>query len=260
MLIPSRRALVTGAGSGIGRAIAARLCAEGVAVFCADRDSEGATRTAEDARRAGGQAEALTLDIADDAAVDGLAAAVTTSGLPGAGLDVLVNCAAVSDTTPTADLGLRDLRRVLDVNLVGTLAVTLALLPLLRASEAGRILMVSSIQGVAATTDTLAYAASKGGLLAATRALAADLADDGVLVNALAPGFVDTPMARLADGTTEYETDLFRDVYVRHGKVPLRRPARPEEIAEAALFLCSSRTTYLTGSVLTADGGLTAVF
>jgi NAD(P)-dependent dehydrogenase (short-subunit alcohol dehydrogenase family) len=122
------------------------------------------------------------------------------------------------------------------------------------------VLMVSSIQGLVATTDTLAYAASKGGVLAATRALAADLADDGVLVNALAPGFVDTPMAVLPDGSTEYDTDLFRDVYVRHGKVPLRRPARPEEIAEAAAFLCSERNSYLTGSVLTADGGLTAVF
>jgi 3-oxoacyl-[acyl-carrier protein] reductase len=260
MFTPSRRALVTGAGSGIGRAIAARLSAEGIAVFCADRDAEAAARTAEDAGGAGGRAEALTLDIADDASVDRLAGAVLGSSLPGAGLDVLVNCAAISDATPTIDLTIGDVRRVLDVNLVGTLAVTLALLPLVRASATGRILLVGSIQGFVATTDTLAYAASKGGVLAATRALAADLADDGVLVNALAPGFVDTPMARLPDGTTEYDTELFRDVYVRHGKLPLGRPARPEEIAETALFLCSERNSYMTGAVLTADGGMTAVF
>ena len=93
-----------------------------------------------------------------------------------------------------------------------------------------------------------------------TRGLACDLADDGILVNALAPGFVDTPMALFSDGSSEYDSEWFRNIYVKHGRIPLRRPGRADEVAEAALFFCSSANSYVTGQILAVDGGMTATF
>lgn len=244
---PTRTALVTGAASGIGAAIARALAAAGMRVICADLDGGAA---ADLARALGGGASALSVDIAEP----GDAFAGIQS------LDVLVNCAGVSDTTPTAELDMPGFRRVLGVNLDGTLAVTLLLLPLLRASATGRILMIASIQGFRGTPDSLAYATSKGGLVNLTRALATDVAADSVMVNALAPGFIDTPMARLPDGSTEYETDWFASVYVEHGRIPLRRPGTAEEVAAAAMFFVSVENTYVTGQVLAVDGGMTATF
>jgi NAD(P)-dependent dehydrogenase (short-subunit alcohol dehydrogenase family) len=107
---------------------------------------------------------------------------------------------------------------------------------------------------------SLAYGASKGGLVNATRILACDLAPLGIRVNAVAPGFIDTPMARFPDGTSEHDTDWFRDIYIRWGRIPLRRPAPPEEVAGPILFLCSAAASYVTGHVLVVDGGLTATF
>ncbi|MDH2444102.1 SDR family NAD(P)-dependent oxidoreductase [Amnibacterium sp. CER49] len=252
-----RNALVTGAGSGIGAAIAEALARSGCAVVCTDRNEAGADATAARIRAAGGSAASLPLDIADDSAVATLPEKVV-AGL--GAIDVLVNNAGVGGEVPTSGLTMADVRAVLRVNLEGAVAVTLALLPQLRASGSGRVLNVASIQGFRGARDSLAYGASKGALVNLTRDLACDLADDGVLVNALAPGFVNTPMARYADGTTEYETDWFRTIYVENARIPLRRPAEPEEVAEAALFLCSPANTYVTGQVLAVDGGMTATF
>ncbi|MFF2327089.1 MULTISPECIES: SDR family NAD(P)-dependent oxidoreductase [unclassified Streptomyces] len=240
-----RTALVTGAASGIGAAIATRLAARGLHIVLADRDEH----VAEVARTVGG--EALVLDVTSETDL------ARAAGLPR--VDVLVNSAGVPAEAALDDPGFpQAVRRAFDVNLAGTAAVVGAVLPRLRASDSGRILNVGSVQGSAAAAGNAAYAASKGGLDALTRALAVDLAPAGILVNALAPGFVDTPMARLADGTIEYATDWFRTVYVEHGRIPLRRPARPDEIAAAAEFLVSPDNTYVTGAVLPVDGGLLA--
>jgi NAD(P)-dependent dehydrogenase (short-subunit alcohol dehydrogenase family) len=252
-----RVALVTGAGSGIGAAVASALARSGCAVACTDRALASAQGTAARIEAAGGRAVGLALDISDDAAAAAMPDLVAEALGP---VDVLVNNAGVGGETSTAGLTMDDVRSVLRINLEGAVAVTLAFLPQLRRSSAGRILNVASIQGFRGARDSLAYGASKGALLNLTRGLACDLADDGILVNAVAPGFVDTPMARFADGTTEYETDWFRSIYVEQGRIPLRRPAAPEEVAEAALFFCSPANTYVTGQVLAVDGGLTATF
>ncbi len=252
-----RTALVTGAASGIGAAIARRLSEDGVFVFCADRNAEGAERTAAAIRAAGGDASALALDVADDSAIEQEASRLAASH---GSLDILVNNAGIGGEVDTATLTMESVRRVLAINLEGAIAVTLAFRTLLAASPAGRILNIASVQGFLGAKNSLAYGTSKGGLVNLTRDLACDFADEGILVNALAPGFIDTPMALLDDGRKEYDTDWFRDGYVASGRIPLRRPASPEEVAEAALFFCSAANTYVTGQVLAVDGGLSATF
>ncbi|ACQ78391.1 short-chain dehydrogenase/reductase SDR [Beutenbergia cavernae DSM 12333] len=242
----TRRALVTGAASGIGAAVAHRLALAGMAVVCADVDVDGAGRVAAET---GGDPLELDLRSVPDDLGDRLGY-----------LDVLVSCAGVADSTPTSDLDVAGYRRVMEINLDGTVAVTLAVLPLLRAAASGRVLTISSVQGFRAAADTLAYATSKGALVTFTRALAVDVAEDGVLVNALAPGFVDTPMARMPDGTREYDTPWFRSVYVEHARIPMRRPGTADEVAAAAEFFVSPTNTYVTGQVLAVDGGLMATF
>mgnify|MGYP004521901363 CR=1 FL=1 len=252
MSSPSRNALVTGAASGIGAAIAERLVRAGYAVALLDVAAD------EVRGRAGALGQPhIVADLADDVSVS---AAVTRVPELLPSLDVLVNAAGIGDARPTAELGLDEYRRVLAVNLDGMVALTLGLLPLLRASTAARVLNIGSVQGITSAADTLAYATSKGGVHAFTRSLAVDAAADGILVNALAPGFVETPMARLADGSTEYETDWFRTVYVEHGRVPLRRPAQPDEVAAVAEFFVSPLNTYVTGQIIPVDGGLGATF
>lgn len=252
-MTPPRTALVTGSAGGIGAAIAALLIERGLDVVLVDRDQQ----VVETAERLGGRA--IALDITDVDALDRAAETV-------ASLDVLVNSAAIASAAIASAAGPDRARldtgfdRTLDVNVTGIVRVVSAFLPQLRRSTSGRILSIGSVQGFAAAGDSLAYATSKGAVHSLTRALSVDLAPDGILVNALAPGFVDTAMAKLPDGTSEYDTDWFRTVYIEHGRIPLRRPAQPAEIAAAAEFFVSEHNTYVTGVVLPIDGGLLATF
>ncbi|GAA0431808.1 SDR family NAD(P)-dependent oxidoreductase [Leifsonia naganoensis] len=240
----TRAALITGGAGGIGAAIAERLRAQGAAVWIADRDEAAVCETA---RRLG--AIPLVLDVSSPESLNDAAARLPET------LDVLVASAAVAGGP---GLSAETVRAVLDVNVAGVAAIVEAALPALRRSAAPRVLTIGSVQATRAGGGSPAYVASKGAVHALTRALAVDLALDGILVNALAPGFVDTAMALLPDGTSEYDTDWFQEVYVGHGGVPLRRPARPEEVAAAADFFLSPANTYVTGAVLAVDGGLTA--
>lgn len=254
--LEGRVALVTGAAHGIGRAIAERFAAEGAHVVVADIDAAGAAQVA---ATLGPAAVAARVDIADPASVAALAATVEARF---GRCEILVNNAAILDTAGVDAMSFSHYRAVMDVNQDGAIRVTLALLPLMRRAGAGRrILNIASIQGVRGTRDSLAYATAKGALVNFTRALACDLADDGILVNALAPGFVDTRMAQLPDGAGhEHATDWFREIYVRHGRIALRRPGQPADIAGPAFFLCSDDARYVTGQILLVDGGLSATF
>jgi NAD(P)-dependent dehydrogenase (short-subunit alcohol dehydrogenase family) len=257
----ARRALVTGAASGIGAAIAQRLAASGAVVDCLDIDTEGLELVVSAIASAGGSATAHVVDVSDLASRTAYLDS-TARDAPGrdAVLDILVNAAGIVDETDVADFDPERYRQLISVNLDGAVALTLAVLPRLRASAAARILNIASIQGYLGAANSLAYAISKGGLVNATRALAIDLASDGILVNALAPGFIDTPMARLADGTTEYDTEWFRSVYLQHAKLPLGRPGTAEEVAAVAEFFVSPDNGYVTGQILAVDGGVTATF
>ena len=202
-----RVVLVTGGARGIGAAIAARLAAEGAQVVIADIDESEAVTMANTLANA----TARHVDIADPSSVASLAASI--DGEFGR-LDILVNNAAILDATPLADLTMEHYRRVLDVNLNGALGVTFAMLPLIRrGGPARRILNIASIMGVRGSRDSLAYSTAKGGVVNMTRCLACDLAPDAINVNAICPGFIDTRMALLPDGSGhEHDTDWFKDI------------------------------------------------
>jgi NAD(P)-dependent dehydrogenase (short-subunit alcohol dehydrogenase family) len=200
----------------------------------------------------------LAVDIASDTSVaDFVAEMAARHGR----CEILVNNAAVKDATPTNALTMQRYAQVIEVNQNGAVRMALALLPLMRKAGPGRaIVNVASIMGLRGWPNAVAYSSAKGAVINFTRALAADLAPEGITVNALAPGFVNTPMSIQADGTHEYDADWFRDIYVKYGRIPMRRWAEPDDIAGPALFLCSDDARYVTGQVLLVDGGASATF
>jgi NAD(P)-dependent dehydrogenase (short-subunit alcohol dehydrogenase family) len=177
----------------------------------------------------------------------------------GGPVDVLCSVAGVFEPAPALEMSLASYRRVLAVNLDASVALAARCGRSMTARGRGRILSVTSIHGQRGEELSLSYDVSKAGLEGATRTLAIELGPHGVLVNALAPGFVNTRMS-IVDGVNELESDSFRTVYVEHRKLPVRRPAEPEEIAVHAAWLCSDANTYLTGQVITVDGGVTVTF
>lgn len=250
-----RIALVTGGARGIGGAIASRLAEEGATVIIADIDE------AEASAHAGALANAAAqrVDISEPASVAALAGFI---GSEYGQLDILVNNAAMLDATPLSNLTMARYRTVLDVNLNGALDVTLAMVPMLRKGGAARrILNIASIMGVRGSRDSLAYSTAKGGLVNMTRCLACDLAPDAINVNAICPGFIDTRMAILPDGTGhEHDTGWFKDIYIKYSRIPQARAGKPEDIAGPAFFLCSDDSAYVTGQLLLVDGGVSATF
>jgi 3-oxoacyl-[acyl-carrier protein] reductase len=204
------------------------------------------------ARRIG--AEAVVMDVADEGSTrHGVAQAAAALG----GLSGLVNNAAMLDESHTESVGEHRFQKVLSVNLTSILRVSQAALPFLREAT-GSIVNTLSTQAMFGQANSVAYAAAKGGGLNLTRAMAVDLAP--LRVNAVAPGFIDTRMAIMRDGTHEHAADWFQDVYIGHRKIPLARPGKPEDCAGAFIFLLSDLSRYVTGQCIAVDGGLTATY
>ncbi len=257
--LPSDRcAVVTGAARGIGAATAHRLAEDGVAVMVADIDEEPAKAVADEICARGHVAVWQQVDITNEASVAALAERV---GELWGVLDVLVNNASILDGTPLDALTRARFTQVQQTNQDGALWVSLALRPWLRRSMGPRVVNLSSILGLRAQVDGLAYSVAKGAVVSMTRSLAVELASEGIVVNCICPGFVDTRMALLPDGSGhEHETDWFRDIYFKYGRIPLRRVAQPEDVADAISFFCGEDCRYVTGQVLLVDGGLSATF
>ena len=248
-------ALVTGGARGIGFAIGKRLAREGATTIVADIDGHALDSVGAVVRNPE-RIVPMILDITDSDACRNLVAWIADEH---ARLDILVNNAAILDICPYPDLTIERFRAITQVNLDGALICSLACVPLME-STGGRILMTASIMGQFGSPDSLPYSTAKGGIVNMVRALACDLAPKRITVNGIAPGFIDTRMARLADGSHEHETEYFRTVYLQYGKIPLGRPGQPEDVAGAACFLVSPDAAYITGQILAVDGGVTATF
>jgi NAD(P)-dependent dehydrogenase (short-subunit alcohol dehydrogenase family) len=246
-LLDKRRALVTGGANGIGRAIVERFVAEGAAV---------ATVDVEPVDDLGANVVAIQRDLAKTDDLDALVDEVEERIGP---LDVLVNNAGIFEPALAVELTLASYRRVLAVNLDAPIFLATRAARGMIDRGYGRIVNITSIHGRFGEEQALSYDAAKGGLDQATRTLAIELSRHGVLVNAVAPGFVATRMS-VVDGVNELDSEWFNDVYVRYGKLPMRRYGQPSEIAAQVAWLASSENSYVTGQVLTVDGGVTVTF
>jgi 2-hydroxycyclohexanecarboxyl-CoA dehydrogenase len=235
-------AVVTGAGSGIGRATAILLASRGYQVVAADLDLDSARLVA---KESGGDIRAMQVDIADGAAVDALASAVLESfGTPVA----LVNNAGWDDTMPFVETDRSFWEKVVDINFLGPVAVTHAFLRPMMEAGGGRIVNVASDAGRAGSSGETVYAGAKGGVIAFTKSVAREVARYGITANAVCPGPTDTPLFRA-------QPEKLQESLVR--AIPFRRLARPEDVAAAIAFFASEEASYITGQVLSVSGGLT---
>jgi NAD(P)-dependent dehydrogenase (short-subunit alcohol dehydrogenase family) len=249
----ARVALITGGASGIGRATADRLLADGFRLALADVDADGLDRAVADVGP--GDALAVPTDVRSfDACAAAVSAAVDRFGR----LDALVNCAGVWVEGPTETMTEADWDRVVDVNLKGTFGMCRAAIPPLE-TTGGCIVNVSSDAGLWGNKGAAIYCASKGGVTVLTKALAVEVAERGIRVNAVCPGDVDSPMIRYQAetfGVGDPEGYLARLLEAYPQRPP--RFIRPEEVAELIAFLCSDRATPITGAAISIDFGLTA--
>jgi len=249
-MINRPRVIITGASSGIGRATALRFAADGFDV-CLNARREARLRELAKGFPPGNHL-VCPGNYSDAAVVSAIEKEV---GERWGDVDVLVNCAGVAQGAHAIDAPIEQWRQPFDTMVDGGARMTRMAVPLM--PRGGRIIHITSIHGERAETGASAYAMAKAALNQFCRGLAVDLAPRGILVNAIAPGFVDTEMSIRPDGVNELETDWFRQNYVEGHHLPLRRAGRPEEIAGVAAFLAGPDATYITGQVITVDGGLT---
>jgi NAD(P)-dependent dehydrogenase (short-subunit alcohol dehydrogenase family) len=244
-------ALVVGAANGIGRATALAFAEAGAVVLCADVEAPGAQATAGDIAKAGGRALAVSLDVTDGASCRAaVAAAIGRVG----GLDVLLYGAADNDRTATVlELDEAAWDRVLRINLTGAFLMAKAAIPAMIARGGGSIILIASQLARVALPGRAAYCATKGALLQLGRVLAADHAAQGIRVNTLSPGAVETRRMLQRFSTMDEARAVMGPRHL------LGRLGRPEEIARAALYLASDASAFMTGSDLLIDGGYTAV-
>jgi NAD(P)-dependent dehydrogenase (short-subunit alcohol dehydrogenase family) len=251
MRVEGKHALLIGAATGIGRASALLLADQGADLVISDINAEDGQHTAEQAKKSGRTAVFMQVDAGDEAQVERV---VHDTAEHLGGLDVLVYFAGVQragriEQFPTADFDL-----VMRVNLAGMYFAIKYAVPHLRDSGGGSIVNIASVAGIKGGPGLTVYSASKGAVIAFTKALGAELAPDGIRVNTICPGWIDTPFNQAAIdfmGGRDEQEDLIKHI------VPMRRQGREEEIAPAVVFLASDESSYMTGHAIVIDGGMT---
>jgi NAD(P)-dependent dehydrogenase (short-subunit alcohol dehydrogenase family) len=250
--VEGKSCIVTGAGSGIGKAIAQRLAEEGGNVICADINDATVVATAKEIHHDGGIAVAIAADVSDRTQVDMLIAhCVALYGK----VDVLVNNAGVNIPGVFHEVTDDAIDQTLNVNVKGAMYGCRAAIPHMLRQGSGSIINISSVNGLVSEPFLTVYSASKGAIVMLTKGVALDYAKQGIRCNAICPGWIDTPInyahAAMLGGLEKVYANI--DAFQ-----PIGRPGEPREIAHLALFLASDEASFLTGSIITADGGLTA--
>lgn len=251
-------AIVTGGASGIGRACAIRLAREGTRIVIGDVRDKEAQETVELVQQTGGEAVAVHCDIGDESQVQAMAeTAVNRFG----SLDILVANAGISTRAPLHELELEDWERVIRVNLTGTFLCARAALRYMVDHNGGSIVTIGSVQSVVFSGGGAgSYKASKGGILMLTRDIAAEYGDYNIRANCVCPGWIDTPMqSHMAEESPTWVSKTSYQARTYAFENPIRRPADPMEVANVVAFLASDESSFMTGSAVMVDGGLTAV-
>ena len=249
-------ALVTGGAQGIGSLIVKRFLEEGASVIIADIDEREFERNF---KKNTENLLFIKADLTNSVDIDKIYKLINNKFNK---LNILVNNAAILDATPLKKLTMSHFNHVINNNMNTVLSVSLKFIDILKSKkEKNKILNISSIMGLRGSKDSIPYSTAKGGVINLTRCLAADLAKFNINVNAICPGFINTRMALLPDGSGhEYETEMFKDVYIKHERIPLIRTGKSEDISGPAFFLCSKDSDYITGQMLLVDGGISAIF
>ena len=242
--LEGQRAIVTGSGRGIGRAIALELAKRGADVVISDVDDESAGAVVAEVEQLGRRSLAVRCDVSRKGDVETLVSeAVDKLG----GLEIFVNNAGITRDTLFIRMSPEQWEQVLDVNLKGTFFGCQAAAKVMMKARNGSIVNVASVVGMMGNPGQANYASSKAGVITLTRTLAKELASRNVRVNAVAPGFIETEMTGKLD-------DKARDAFLEH--IPLKRPGTPDDVAQAICWLCSPYASYLTGQTIAIDGGL----
>jgi 3-oxoacyl-[acyl-carrier protein] reductase len=256
-LLDGKVCIVSGAGQGLGRSISLEMAAEGAVVILLERNAQTGASVQSEIESAGGKAHAHVLDVTD---YERYGEIVTRTVAKHGRIDVLVNNAAINPPTRTIlEDTLEDWRRTMAINLEAIYMGSKLVAPHMVAAGGGRIVHIASIQGFASSGDCGAYNAAKGGIIAFTKSMAVELGRYNILVNAVAPGFMATPMS-VVNGVDETTTPDFLEWYVARRKIPLGRTGYPEDVSGTVVFLASGYCRYMTGQLLVVDGGLMSTF
>ncbi len=250
-----KKVIVTGGSRGIGAGIVERLFNEGADIIIADIDKELANKLIQDLNT-----NKITFFKTNLSKEDEIIKLIDFAKNKWGLLDILINNAGIEDGYILSEQSYEKYRKTMKINLDAPFLCSKYSLPLLEKSKSGRIVMISSIQGVRGYKGNISYGTAKGGLINMTKVLAVELAEKNILVNSVAPGFINTSMSVMKDGNLEWDTDWFKDVYLKYGKLPMGRYGHPDDVAGAVYFFCSDDSKYVTGQTLLVDGGVSVTF